>query len=138
MAKDMFTEWLENDSVADEIFFQENFIIEVYEAIQEEMNRQEISRSELSEKIGKSKAFVSQVLGGSRNMTLRTLADFCRALNVYPEFKVSKYKKEECRHYEYEDVGLYFQGSGGRYKELSGSRPKMRVASIESSFGEAA
>lgn len=137
MAKDMFSQWLENDASADEAFFQENFIIEVYEVIQDEMNQQGVSRSELSEKIGKSKAYISQVLGGSRNMTLRTLADFCKALNVYPEFKVSKHKKEECRHFEYEDVSQYFAEAGNGHKETVSSRPKMRVAAIES-YGEAA
>jgi transcriptional regulator with XRE-family HTH domain len=131
MAKDLFSSWLKNDSVAEEIYFQENFIIEVYETLQKEMDRQGVSRKELSERVGKSKAYISQVLGGTRNMTLRTLADFCRALEVYPEIKLSKHKKEAYRHYEYEDVGMHFQEAEERYVETSFSSKKMRVVEVQ-------
>ncbi len=39
------------------------------------MNKEGISKSELAEKLGKTKGFVSQLLDGSANMTLKTVSD---------------------------------------------------------------
>ncbi|KMK17760.1 hypothetical protein ABW09_11985 [Pluralibacter gergoviae] len=40
------------------------------------------SKAELAKKLGKSKSYISQVLDGSRNMTLNTLSDIAYALNA--------------------------------------------------------
>lgn len=45
------------------------------------------NKAQLAERLGKSKAYVTQVLSGSRNMTLRTLADFAFALGFRVELK---------------------------------------------------
>jgi len=39
-----------------------------------------ISKAELAERLGKTKAFVTQCLSGRQNLTLRTLADLFTAL----------------------------------------------------------
>jgi transcriptional regulator with XRE-family HTH domain len=54
---------------------QERLILDATEAIVELLEEQKISRQELARRLGKSKSFVSQLLSGERNMTLRTLAD---------------------------------------------------------------
>lgn len=41
-----------------------------------------INQSQLAQKLGKSKSYISQVLDGTRNMTLKTLADISYALNA--------------------------------------------------------
>ncbi|HFK5634958.1 helix-turn-helix domain-containing protein [Enterobacter hormaechei] len=41
-----------------------------------------ISQSELAKKLGKSKGHVSQLLDGTRNMTLKTLSDMAYALGA--------------------------------------------------------
>lgn len=46
------------------------------------MEDAEISQKELASKLGKSKSYVSQLLDGSRNMTLKTLADISYALGA--------------------------------------------------------
>ena len=56
------------------------FIMVVTEKICEIMEENNISRQSLAEKMGKSKGFVSQVLNGSRNMTLNTLAEISHFL----------------------------------------------------------
>ena len=43
--------------------------------------REKLSRQQLADRLGKSKGFVSQLLNGERNMTLRTLADLAHALD---------------------------------------------------------
>jgi len=54
---------------------QEELILEATELISKIMNDNEITKTELAKRLGKSKAFVTQCLGGSQNLTLRTLAD---------------------------------------------------------------
>ena len=54
---------------------QETLLFDAAERVAELINDAGISRTELAERLGKSKGFVTQVLAGDRNMTLRTLAD---------------------------------------------------------------
>lgn len=67
---------------------EEALILEVTEKLLEAMEKQQINQNELAARLGKSRAFVSQILNGSRNMTLRTLADICFALHLAPELEL--------------------------------------------------
>lgn len=69
---------------------EEAFILEVTEKLLEAMEKQQINQNELASRLGKSRAFVSQLLNGSRNMTLRTLADICFALRLAPELALRR------------------------------------------------
>lgn len=70
--------WL-NDHLPDPAdqreYARERCIVALTEALAEVMEEKGISRAELAERLGVSKAHISQVLNGSRNMTLSTLAD---------------------------------------------------------------
>lgn len=57
------------------LYAQDSCMLSATEAVVRAMEDAHISRVELADRIGKSKSFVSQVLSGSRNMTLKTLAD---------------------------------------------------------------
>jgi antitoxin component HigA of HigAB toxin-antitoxin module len=59
---------------------QESLILEATEMIEELLEESGVNRKELAEKLGRSKGFVSHILAGDRNMTLRTLSDFAYAL----------------------------------------------------------
>ena len=59
----------------------EGRILDATELLCELLDTEEISRQELAQRLGKSKGFVSQVLSGERNMTLRTLSDIALALD---------------------------------------------------------
>jgi len=61
-------------------FEAERLILDATELIVGLMERQGLSRTELAERIGKSKGHISQLLNGERNMTLRTLAEITHAL----------------------------------------------------------
>ena len=63
---------------------QEVLILDVTETICELLSAQSVSRSELARRLGKTKGFVSQVLAGNRNLTLRTIADMFDALGHSP------------------------------------------------------
>jgi transcriptional regulator with XRE-family HTH domain len=64
---------------------QGELIMEVTETLCELLEKEKISRKELADRLGKSKGFVSQLLNGGRNLTLRTVADILHVLG----YKVS-------------------------------------------------
>lgn len=70
----------ENQREYERLVEQETLIFEATELISELIEEYGVSRKELAEKLGRSKGFVTQVLSGDRNMTLRTLSDFAFAL----------------------------------------------------------
>lgn len=47
-----------------------------------------VSKKELAERLGKSRSYVTQVLSGSRNMTLGSFSDICFALGFRPEIRL--------------------------------------------------
>jgi transcriptional regulator with XRE-family HTH domain len=59
---------------------QERFILDATEMICELMIEAGVSKSELAARLGKTKGFVTQLLSGNRNFTLRTLSDVLVAL----------------------------------------------------------
>ena len=59
---------------------QERLILEVTEVLSETISRKGISKKELANRLGKTKGYVSQLLSGGRNLTLRTVADVADAL----------------------------------------------------------
>src|SRR3989339_1681413 len=64
-----------NDPEFRKLLAQEELILEVTETICDLLEKEKISRKELADRLGKSKGFVSQLLNGGRNLTLRTVAD---------------------------------------------------------------
>lgn len=70
-----------HDAEYERLLAQERFILEVTERICAYMDKHNITRTELARRLGKSKGFVSQLLDGGRNLTLRTLADVSYALD---------------------------------------------------------
>jgi transcriptional regulator with XRE-family HTH domain len=60
---------------------QELLITTVTEEIWKAMEETGVSKTELAKRMKSTKGYISQVLSGSRNMTLRTLSDICLALH---------------------------------------------------------
>lgn len=67
---------------------QEELILEVTEALSKALQNAGISQSELAARLGKTKGFISQILAGGRNLTLRTIADFADALGQHVRVRV--------------------------------------------------
>lgn len=65
------------------------------------MEKEEITKKELGERLGKSKTYVGQVLNGERNMTLSTLSDLCFELDIKPEIYLSNNKKKSTSKVSY-------------------------------------
>ena len=67
---------------------QEKLILDVTESIFEVLEAQGKSKADLAKAMGRSNAYITQLLNGSRNMTLRTLSDIGFALNVQPRIEI--------------------------------------------------
>lgn len=67
---------------------QDQLIFNVTEDILLTMEDLEISKSELARRVNKSKSFISQVLNGNANMTLRTLASICFELGTNVDVRI--------------------------------------------------
>jgi transcriptional regulator with XRE-family HTH domain len=79
MLKTILEEYI-SDPKRHRIYERESLALQASEMILELMEKEGITKKELAERIEASKAHVTQVLSGSRNMTLHTLADFLYAL----------------------------------------------------------
>jgi transcriptional regulator with XRE-family HTH domain len=83
---DFLEHWAHETPENAKLVAQERLITEVTESIWEAMERAGVKKSELAKRMDATKGYVSQVLSGSRNMTLRTLSDICFALGQRPTF----------------------------------------------------
>jgi transcriptional regulator with XRE-family HTH domain len=70
-------------------FAKEELAFEATEKIAELMELTNVSKSELAKRTGNSKAYITQVLSGSRNMTVHTLAGLAFALGYKITFNAS-------------------------------------------------
>jgi len=70
------------------LFAQEGLLLEASEEIWRVMNKQKVIKAELARRVGCSSAHVTMTLDGTRNMTLRTLADFAGALGYEVRVKL--------------------------------------------------
>ena len=73
----------------DRLVRQEELILDVTERLTEALQETGVTKAELARRLGRTPGFVSQVLGGGRNLTLRTIADIAVALDLRPAFKLS-------------------------------------------------
>lgn len=64
------------------LFEQERLLVEAAELLTEILENRKVTRAQLAQRLRKSKAFITQVLRGNHNMTLRTLADLFGALDL--------------------------------------------------------
>jgi antitoxin component HigA of HigAB toxin-antitoxin module len=63
------------------IYEQERLLVDATELLSTVMEKTGTKRAELAQRLKKSKAYVTQILRGNQNLTLKTLADAFFALN---------------------------------------------------------
>ena len=66
----------------DPAFMAEEVVLEIMYSFEEAMQEQGVTRGELAERAGVSRAYVSEVLNGKPNMTILTLCKFALALGL--------------------------------------------------------
>ncbi len=67
-----------------------DFIMDVTESICKILEDKNMERKTLAEKMNKTKGYISQILNGSRNMTLGTLAEIAHVLGYVPKIKLEE------------------------------------------------
>jgi transcriptional regulator with XRE-family HTH domain len=87
------------------LYEQERLLVDANELLVMVMNKKGVSRAELAKRLGKSKAFVTQILRGNHNLTLRTLADLFGVLEyrVVVEAQPGRGLPSELPNQEYEE-----------------------------------
>ena len=90
MTRELLTEWLDESPEHARAFLEEGLILETTEAICAAMEKRCMSKAALANRLGTSKAYVTQLLKGNRNMTLRTFASIAFALNMTPEMALKE------------------------------------------------
>ena len=73
-----------HDEAYERLVRQEELILEVTERLVEALREKGVTKTELARRLGRTPGFVSQVLGGGRNLTLRTISDVAAALSLHP------------------------------------------------------
>lgn len=86
MAKTL-TERLTATSDGMRLYQQERAILELTELVCEMMGEQDVSKSELARRLGTTKGYITQLLDGRTNMTVRTMADVFVALGRAVHFQ---------------------------------------------------
>ena len=79
--------------VYDRLLCQERLILDVTELLVGALEDGGVTQAELARRLDRTPGFVSQVLGGGRNLTLRTIADVAAALSLRPSFELSCKRK---------------------------------------------
>jgi transcriptional regulator with XRE-family HTH domain len=80
---------LKKDSEEMRLLQQEWLILEITEHIANLMEKKGVRKKELAERLGRSKGYITQLLDGRTNMTLRTVADVMWALDSSLKVDVS-------------------------------------------------
>jgi len=91
MSKTINQEWIERQTASPEsrrLYEEERLILWATEAVAEAMAKQGLTRAQLAVVLGTSRPNVTQLLSGSRNMTLRTLAALAHACGMRVDLKL--------------------------------------------------
>ena len=91
--KTLLDKYLEDPEFA-RLMAQGDLIMEVTETLCELLEKEKISRKELADRLGKTKGFISQLLNGGRNLTLRTVADILHVLGYRASLQPFKEGKQ--------------------------------------------
>lgn len=73
---------------------QEELILDVTERLTEALQEAGVTKAELARRLGRTPGFVSQLLGGGRNLTLRTISDIAVALSLRPGLELRVYRAQ--------------------------------------------
>ena len=91
----LIEEYMKDPEMA-RLMAQGDLIMEVTETLCKLLDKEQISRKELADRLGKSKGFVSQLLNGGRNLTLRTVGDILHVLGYrVPLHRIKKKTETE-------------------------------------------
>jgi len=82
---------------------------ELFRQVSEFMERENINQTELAAKLNVSKGYVSQILNGNFNYTLKKLIELCLAIGLVPQIKFTRVEeviKKDTRLKSFYDAGV--------------------------------
>ena len=85
---------LREDRELSKLTSQEELILNVTELVLEKMEQKSVSKSQLAHMLDTNKSHITQLLRGSRNMTLRTVSDIFFELDC--KLKIEAVPSENC------------------------------------------
>jgi len=105
---------LQKDPELQKFYYQEQLILEVTELIAKLMQKCKVNKSELAKRLGKGRSYVTQLLDGTSNMTLRTISDVFVGLDSMLVVKAGPLSLEigqtyDESDYEFEDTSKVVQ-----------------------------
>lgn len=123
-------------------FLTEQLLLEINEEFCRIMDEQGISRSELAERIGVKRQFITRILNGNPNITLLTLVKVATALNAKIGFQLTVAQKAQQKDVQRISAPYQFSFSGrhgeekARYEIVPGGLKIMPQAkhSLEEGF----
>ena len=98
---------LQEDQELAKLTNQEELILDVTELILEIMESKNLNKSQLAEKLRTNKSHITQLLRGSRNMTLRTISDIFFELDY--KIVIDAILIEECSEPTPQESSLFIQ-----------------------------
>lgn len=87
MTVETLTEKLTKTAEGMRLYQQERAILEVTELVCQLMDEQDVSRSELAKRLNRTKGYITQLLDGRANMTVRTISDVFTSLDRAVHFQ---------------------------------------------------
>ncbi len=96
-SESLFDEFLKN-SDSFRLFHQEKAIYRITEALEEVLDTQQVSRTELAQRLGRTKSWVTQLLDGEQNKTIRTVADVAAVLGCELQVSLMPIGNQSSRH----------------------------------------
>lgn len=87
MSESIIKTWIDDVEETDE-YHIEGLKLEITEQIFQAMEDKKVSQSELARRLGKNRAFISKILQGKNNFTLKTLVLIARKLGMEWEMKL--------------------------------------------------
>ena len=126
-----FEEWVNESKDHQKLVAQERLILQVTESIHEQMHAMGVNRVQLAERLGKSKAYVSQLLSGNRNMTLRSLADISFALHK----DIPSFSYDACAQTAYENGDWQHSGNVVHMRDYRASAETIETTECETDDG---
>lgn len=80
--------WFEESEESGRLLAQEKSILAAAELVSEALDRRGVTRRELADRLGVPRSEVTQRLRGTRNLTVRSLADMLHALDFDLDFRI--------------------------------------------------
>jgi transcriptional regulator with XRE-family HTH domain len=100
----------------------------VTEALAEALAREQITKVQLAQRLGKTKGWVSQVFAGGKNLTLRTVADVADALG----HRIRVFACKEARSFKYQTTLDDFEATNAAQPfQLAGQMPSFSAVGGE-------